>query len=117
MAEGFANSLGDGVVVARSAGLAPVLRVIPETVSIMLERDVDVSGHIPMPYDPFEADAYDVVVNMSGFRLPGKAPTELLEWAVKDPYGQKPVVYRKVRDDIEERVKGLVLRLRKNAQA
>ena len=116
MAEGFANSLGSGVLVARSTGLAPVLRIIPETVSIMRERDVDVSGHVPMPYDPFEADSYDVVVNMSGFRLPGKPPKELLEWAVNDPYGKTPAVYRKVRDEIEERVKGLVLRLRKTAQ-
>jgi arsenate reductase len=116
MAEAFANSLGSDVLVARSAGLAPVLRVIPETVSIMRERHVDMSGHVPMPFDPFEADAYDVVVNMSGFRLPGKPPKGLLEWAVNDPYGQKPAVYRKVRDEIEERVKGLIVRLRKNAQ-
>jgi arsenate reductase len=97
MAEGFANSHGNDVLVARSVGLAPVLRVVPETVA---------------PYDPFEVDNYDVVVNMAGFKLPGKAPRELLEWNVKDPYGKAPAVYRKVRDDIEARVMGLILKFR-----
>jgi arsenate reductase len=112
MAEGFANSHGNDVLVARSVGLAPVLRVVPETVAIMRERNIDVSKHVPMPYDPFEVDNYDVVVNMAGFKLPGKAPRELLEWNVKDPYGKAPAVYRKVRDDIEARVMGLILKFR-----
>ncbi len=35
MAEGFAKSYGSDVMIAASAGLAPVLRVVPETVAIM----------------------------------------------------------------------------------
>lgn len=112
MAEAFANSYGSDVLVATSAGLAPVVSVVPETVAIMREVDVDVSRHVPMPYNPRLAGNYDIVVNMSGYRLPGKPPAEVLEWTVKDPYQNKPEVYRKVRDDIEERVTGLILRLR-----
>jgi arsenate reductase len=113
MAEGFANTYGKDVLVAASAGLSPVVSVVPETVFIMNECGVDVSGHVPRLYDPTQAYLYDVVVNMSGYRLPGKPPRQVLEWNVKDPYQQSPDVYRKVRADIEQRVMDLVLRLRK----
>jgi protein-tyrosine-phosphatase len=113
MAEGFAKMYGSDVLVASSAGLAPVVSVMPETVFIMNELNVDVSMHVPMPYDPAQADTYDIVVNMSGYKLPGKLPRQLLEWRVKDPFQQPPEVYRAVRDDIEERVMSLILRLRK----
>ncbi len=117
MAEGFAKSYGSDVMIAASAGLAPVLRVVPETVAIMAELNIDVSKHVPMPYDPFHVDYYDLVVNLSGFRLPGKAPKDLLDWKVKDPYMKSADVYRKVRDDIEERVMGLILQVRRERKA
>jgi arsenate reductase len=113
MAEGFANKYGSDVLVARSSGLSPVLSVIPETVVIMQELNIDVSCHVPMLYDPSLAGKYDIVINMSGFRLPGKPPKELLEWKVQDPYMDSADVYRKVRSDIEERVMQLILRLRR----
>jgi len=113
MAEGFANSYGRDVLTAASAGLSPVPSIIPETVAIMKELNIDVSGHVPMHYAPFLADHYDIVVNMSGYRLPGPTPKQLLEWQVKDPYMQTPEIYRKVRSDIEDRVMSLILHLRK----
>jgi len=117
MAEGFANKYGSDVLVARSSGLSPVLSVIPETVAIMEELNIDISGHVPMLYDPFLAGQYDLVINMSGFRLPGKPPRELIEWKVTDPYMNSAEVYRKVRDDLEERVMQLILRLRREQKA
>jgi arsenate reductase len=116
MAEGFANLYGKDVLVATSAGLAPVVSIVAETVYIMNELNVDVSKHVPMPYDPAQADKYDIVVNMSGYKLPGKPPKQVLEWKVRDPYQQSPEIYRAVRDDIEERVMSLILRLRKDRQ-
>lgn len=117
MAEGFANHYGSDVLFATSTGLAPVEFVIPETVKIMAESGVDISKHVPMPYNPFAAAKFDLVVNMSGFRLPGKPPKEVLEWAVTDPFRQSPAVYRKVRAEIEERVMQLILQLRTVAGA
>ncbi|MES1258195.1 MAG: arsenate reductase ArsC [Acidobacteriota bacterium] len=117
MAEGFANKYGGDVLVARSSGLSPVLSVIPETVAIMEELNIDISKHVPMPYDPLLAGQYDFVINMSGFRLPGKPPKELLEWKVTDPYMNSAEVYRKVRADIEDRVMQLILRLRRERKA
>jgi arsenate reductase len=116
MAEGFANHYGSDVLVATSAGLSPVQFIAPETVAIMREVNVDVSGHVPSWYEPRAAENYDIVVNISGMKLPGKVPGELIEWKIDDPYRQKPEVYRRVRGDLENKVMQLVLRLRAERQ-
>ena len=113
MAEGFANKYGSDVVRATSAGLSPVETVIRETVMIMDEVGIDISGHVPMWYQPLAVARYDIVVNMSGFRLPGKPPRELIEWKVEDPYKKSAAVYRRVRAEIEASVMQLILRIRR----
>jgi arsenate reductase len=116
MAEGFANHYGSDVLRALSAGLAPTQKAPHETVAAMGEMNVDVSRHVPRRYDPFEAVDCDVVVNMAGFKLPGPAPKEVIEWNVRDPYGASIEAYRTVRDDLEQRVMRLILDLRRRAK-
>jgi len=53
------------------------------------------------------------VVNMSGFRLPGQPPKEVIEWKVEDPFLKPMATYRKVRDGLEMSVIELIVRLRK----
>jgi arsenate reductase len=114
MAEGFANRYGSDVLTAASAGLAPTQTIPLDTVEAMREKNIDVSGHVPSHYEPFEAVDYDLVVNMAGFKLPGPPePKELIEWDVNDPYGSPVEVYRVVRDDLEQRVMRLILDLRR----
>jgi len=113
MAEGFANLYGSDVLKASSAGLAPTPSVMPETVEVMAEMNVDISRHVPSRYDLLTIVNYDVVVNMAGFRLPGPAPKELIEWQVQDPYKSRIDVYRAVRSDLEQRVMRLILDLRR----
>jgi arsenate reductase len=113
MAEGFANHYGSDVLIATSAGLAPMPAIIKQTVAIMQEVGVDISNHIPNWYEPSLAAQNDIVVNMSGFRLPGKPAKEVLEWKIEDPYMRSAAVYRKVRDDLEQRVMQLILSLRR----
>jgi len=112
MAEAFANRYGSDVLTANSSGVSPVPVVVPETVAIMSEVNIDISDHVPMWYDATQVDKYDVVVNMSGFRLPGKPPKELIEWVVEDPYKKPQAVYRRVRADLENKVMQLILKLR-----
>lgn len=115
MAEGLANCYGSDVLLASSSGLAPMPSVAPETVAIMREINIDVSRHVPAPYEPFAVSHYDLVVNMSGFRLPGPRPKELMEWQVEDPFQRPWEVYLRVRADLEQRVMQLILKLRKQA--
>ena len=63
--------------------LAPTPSVMPETVEVMSELNVDISCHVPRRYDLLTIDNYDLVVNMAGFRLPGPAPKELIEWQIR----------------------------------
>jgi arsenate reductase (thioredoxin) len=116
MAEGFANHYGSDVLIAASAGLAPAQAIPPDTVNAMAEMNIDMSQHVPQRYDPFAVANYDIIVNMAGFKLPGPAPNELLEWQVRDPIGCPAPVYRVVRDDLEQRVMRLILDLRKRAK-
>ncbi len=116
MAEGFANHYGGDVLIAASAGLAPIPTIPPLTVLAMEEMNVDISNHVPRPYDPVAASAYDIVVNMSGFKLPGPPPKEVIEWKVNDPHRAPLEVYRAVRSDLEQRVMRLILDLRKQAK-
>jgi arsenate reductase len=116
MAEGLANHYGTDVLTAVSAGLAPVQAIPLETVSAMSEINVDVSRHVPRLFDPFAAANYDLVINMSGYKLPGPALKELMEWEVRDPYGSSIEAYRVVRDDLELRVMRLILALRRQAR-
>ena len=116
MAAGFANRYGGDVLIASSAGLAPIPQAPPDTIRAMNELNVDVSSHIPCRYDPIETMKYDIVINMSGFNLPGPKPKQLIEWDVTDPYGSPFEVYRSTRDDLEHRVMRLILELRRRAK-
>jgi arsenate reductase (thioredoxin) len=113
MAEGFANCYGRDVLTASSVGLSPIASVPADTVQAMTEKNIDMSWHAPRRYDPLNVERYDLVVNLSGFKLPGPPPKELVEWQVPDPYGAPAEVYRAVRDDLEQRVMRLILELRR----
>ena len=113
MAEGFANHYGSDVVIATSAGLSPMPQIVNATVEAMAEAGVDISAHIPSWYEPLLAARYDIVVNMSGFRLPGKPPKELIDWQVEDPFTKSTATYRRVRDGLEDSVKSLLQSLRR----
>jgi arsenate reductase (thioredoxin) len=115
MAEAFANHYGRDVLIASSAGLSPIPQIPPETVLVMQELNIDASKHIPRRYDPIEAMTYDLVVNMSGFRLPGPPPRNVIEWSVADPFRASLDVYRASRSNLEQRVMRLILNLRKRA--
>jgi arsenate reductase len=117
MAAGFANHYGSDVLRASSAGLAPTDHIPLPTVITMHERNIDVSPHVPSLYNPRRVAKFDLVVNMSGVKLPGPPPNRLIEWDVVDPYGTSPTVYRMVRDQLEQRVMRLILELRAAVRA
>ena len=113
MAEGFANCYGSDVLWAESFGLAPVPRVPREGIRAMLEKNIDISKHVSRRYDPIDGAMADLVVNMSDYRLPGAPPRKLLEWKIKDPYGQPLAAFQQTRDVIEKQVMALILAMRK----
>ena len=108
MAEGFARHYGTGLLEVASAGLAPTPIIVPETVQVMVERDVDIRSQYPKPFAPAEADTFHYVINLSGFELPPLVHARIIEWRVQDPFGKSMEKHREARDLIEKNVKKLV---------
>jgi len=113
MAEGFANHYGKDVLTATSSGLAPTVIVARETIETMAEKNIDIGHHFPKKFDPIQANGADLIVNMSGFVLPGKPSAPIEDWKVHDPYGDSMEVYMQSANDIEMKVMALILRLRR----
>jgi arsenate reductase len=111
MAEGFAHAYGKDVIAPHSAGLAPAMAVPVETCQTMAEKNVDISAQFPKPVNLFPRDHFDVVVNISGYPIPGYPLA--VEWKVNDPIGGSPELYRATRDQIEQLVMKLILELRR----
>ncbi len=112
MAEGFARAYGQDVLTAESSGLSPAQTVARGTVRTMAEKNIDISAHSPKAYEPALAAECDVIVNMSGFALPGEVADRERDWDVLDPIGQSPEIYRQVCDQIEVLVMDLINELR-----
>jgi arsenate reductase (thioredoxin) len=112
MAEGFARTYGKDVLIAASAGLSPAVGIPPLTVQVMKEKGISVEEQFPKDVGFMRGTPFDLIVNMSGQKLPANMTTPVEEWLVRDPIGKSEEVYRTTRDDIEGRVMRLVLSLR-----
>ena len=120
MAEGWAKELHPGVIEACSAGTAPGAEVDRRAIKVMAEAGVDISGGVPKNVGVFKDMEFDLVVTVCdnaretcpvyrgrgiklhrGFDDPGTA-------AGKDSSDETALpVYRRVRDEIKEFIKGL----------
>ena len=112
MAEGFARHWGNGFVSPTSSGLAPTRVIAAETVATMKVFGVDITSQYPKKFDPYGTAAFDLVVNLSGFYLPGVPVPPVHDWVVHDPFGESEAVYTRCALDIEKRVKALIENIR-----
>ena len=113
MAEGFARAYGLVVMKAESAGLSPAQTVARGTVRTMAEKNIDISTQFPKRYEAALAAECDLIINMSGFALPGEVTDRVRDWDVLDPIGQSAETYRHVCDEIEILVMDLINELRR----
>jgi arsenate reductase len=112
MAEGFARTYGSDILVAQSAGLSPAEIVQPLTMRVMAERNVRVDQQYPKGMEILAREQFDLIVNMSGQKLPVAPDVMVRDWAVRDPVGQKESTYKAVAEQIEGLVMRLILELR-----
>ena len=108
MAEGFARHWGDGFVSPTSSGLAPTRVIAAETIATMKAFGIDITSQYPKKFDPYATGQFDLIVNLSGFYLPGKPIPPVDEWRVDDPYGESEAIYTRCALEIEQRVKLLI---------
>jgi len=112
MAEGFAKCYGSDVMDAQSAGLAPAAIVQPMTRKVMEDKNININHIQPRELTAVDLP-FDLIVNMSGRRLPTNLAPEIQDWNVEDPIGKDEAVYVAARDKIEMMVMRLILELRK----
>lgn len=114
MAEAFARRYGSDVAEVASAGMQPASSVPEVTKTVMRDKNIPLGKeHFPKGVEAYIGNKFDVVVNMSGIKVPaGLEAGRLLDWKVQDPMGQQQAVHERVRDDIENRVMQLILQLR-----
>ena len=114
MAAAFlARDAGDRVVV-RSAGTAPADTINPAVVAAMAEVGIDLhaAGAHPKRLDDAAVEASDVVITMGcGDECPFYPGTRYLDWTLDDPAGQGIDAVRPIRDEIERRVRALLVEL------
>jgi len=113
MAEGFARTYGGDILIAASAGLAPAYMVAQDTVRAMDEKNIDLRDQFPKSLKQLGRAHFDLFVNMSGYELPGETDTPVRKWDVADPIAEDYETHCKIRDEIETRVMGLILELRR----
>ncbi|WP_405497118.1 arsenate reductase ArsC [Streptomyces sp. NBC_00096] len=112
MAAAFLTHLSEGRVEVRSAGSAPADSVNPAAVRAMAEAGVDMSAERPKVLTAAAVRASDVVITMGcGDTCPVFPGKRYLDWKLDDPAGQGVEAVRPIRDEIEQRVRGLLSEL------
>jgi len=114
MAEGFARTLGKGKIAVASSGLE-ASQVDPITIQVMSEVGIDISDQTSKPLSEFNSYDYDAVISLCGcgVNLPGEwVVRDVFEdWQLDDPEGQSIETFRRVRDEVKERVATLITQL------
>ena len=111
MAQGFAKHLGGSLVEARSGGSRPLGYLLPEAVQVMREKGIDVSQEPSKGFDErWVREECDLVVTMGcgDDACPAFIGKPLVDWALEDPKGKDLATFRRVRDEIEAKVRALL---------
>ena len=109
MAAALLDHHAQGRVNVLSAGSEPTDRVNPAVVEVMNERDLDLPKEFPKPLTDESVQAADVVITMGcGDACPYYPGKRYVDWDLEDPAGKDVDTVRKIRDDIDNRVRGLI---------
>jgi arsenate reductase len=118
MAAGWLRFLAGDAVEVRSAGSLPGDQVNPAAVQAMAEVGIDISDQRPKVLTTDAVEASDVVITMGcGDACPVFPGKRYLDWQLDDPAGQGVAAVRPIRDEIEQRIRGLLAELGVSAPA
>jgi arsenate reductase len=109
MALGFFRQLAGDRAVAWSGGSEPATELNPVAVRAMTEVGIDITSEFPKPWTDEIVRAADVVVTMGcGDECPYFPGRRYEDWTLDDPAGQDIETVRRIRDQIERRVRTLL---------
>jgi len=109
MAAGLVRLRSGGRVAVRSAGSDPGEVINPAVVEAMAEVGVDLSDAFPKALTDEAVRAADVVITMGcGDACPVYPGKRYEDWTLDDPAGQDLETVRRIRDEIDARVRAIV---------
>ena len=109
MAAGLLDKLAAGKVHVRSAGSQPAEQINPNVVAAMSEVGVDISKEFPKPITDEVIKAADAVITMGcGDACPIYPGKRYEDWEVDDPAEADLEGVRRIRDEINQRVRRLL---------
>ncbi len=112
MAAGLLKLRSNGRINVRSAGSAPGEQINPNAVLALEEVGVDMTEAFPKPLTDEVVRAADVVITMGcGDACPIYPGKRYEDWVLEDPAGQDLDTVRRIRDEIDERVRKLIAEL------
>jgi len=112
MAEAFARIHGKEALEIYSAGSRPSGKVNPKAIESMREVGYDLTKHDSKSLAKIPAVEYDFVATMGcGDECPYVRAKQREDWNIQDPKNLSPDQFRKIRDEIEMKVKDILSRI------
>jgi protein-tyrosine-phosphatase len=112
MAAALLKHHAGGRVLVRSAGSAPADELNPAVVDALADLGVDVGEEFPKPLEDDAVRDADVVITMGcGDACPIYPGKRYEDWELEDPAGKPLADVRRVRDEIDARVRQLLVSL------
>ena len=115
MAEAFFRKYAPEKFLVSSAGTKPSTQINPIVVQVMNEVGIDIENNIPKHLSNEMLDDSTTAVNM-GCMDKETCPTlfvkDVLDWNISDPKGKSIEDVRRIRDQIETKVKELIKNLK-----
>jgi protein-tyrosine-phosphatase len=109
MAAGLVKLRSGDRIHVRSAGSTPADEINPAALKAMEEIGVDMHEEFPKPLTDEVVKAADVVITMGcGDACPIFPGKRYEDWDLEDPAGKDLETVRRIRDEIDERVRRLV---------
>lgn len=112
MAAGYLRHLGGDRVEVLSAGSMPADQINPAVVEVMLEEGIDIRAEVPKVLTTDAVQESDVVITMGcGDVCPIFPGKRYEDWQLEDPAGQGADAIRLIRNEIRQRIEGLLAQL------
>ena len=109
MAAGYLRHLSGDRIEVLSAGSEPAATINPVAVQAMAEEGIDIAAEQPKVLTTDAVKTSDVVITMGcGDTCPFYPGKRYEDWELTDPAGQGADDVRRIRDEIDERVRALL---------
>jgi protein-tyrosine-phosphatase len=105
----LAEHYGGAAVEVLSAGSEPGTATNPTVAAVLAERGLSADAEVPTLLEADTVQSADVVVTMGcGETCPIFPGKRYEDWAVDDPKGKDVETVRRIVDDVDKRVQGLL---------